>query len=100
MLYHLLTALHVLQRRPVDVLHGLGQHSLAVRVVDVRDQCNVLATHALRWHSLTLLLHRGQIGQHWVTRLAGRTNPICLCISCPRWQPFESVLSQLVSAGI
>jgi len=46
--YHLLTALHVVQQRPVDVLQGLSQHRLAVRVLATSDHRNVLASLTLR----------------------------------------------------
>ena len=60
--YHLLTALHVVQRRPVDILQGLSQLRLAVRVLATSDHCNVLALLTL-YVDTTLQQHGGLIGQ-------------------------------------
>ena len=66
--YHLLTALHVVQWRPVDVLQGLSHHRLAVGVLAISDHRNVLALLTLCddtcWHYNSTVVWSANVRQH------------------------------------
>ena len=82
--YHLLTALHVVQRRPVDILQCLSQLRLAVRVLATSDHHNVLAS---------LTLYVDITTARWSDRpILGNTTGTLYhqsCRFCPRPLPFE-----------
>ena len=67
-LYHVLATLHIVQRRPVKVLQGVGQHRLAVRVLAALGHHNVLAMFSLcrgtRRHDHCAVVRSADVGQH------------------------------------
>ena len=59
---------YAVKRRPVQVLQGLGQQRLAVRVLAARHHCDIQATVVLcsgtRRHEHRTVVRSADVGQH------------------------------------